>query len=206
MRTIAQFSIRDPDAEGSVGTVVPEEALQRRGSGQSGVAGGTRRGESSLRHVESVTQLPVAEEHPHMEGDPLTVDTYNKAPTIPETVYGEPGPRNDETPTNETPRPFNLNTSLDYSPAGEYADMVEDYTHPRSDWDNYGQYDAHNQPTHGYPEYPTQSGSQFGYTPAADESPVDVPAPLGGLRVMNRTSGIDDDWGQDALRQMNLGK
>lgn len=207
MRTIAQFSIRDPDAEGSVGTVVPEEALQRRGSGQSGAIGGPGsmlRGESALRHVESITQLPVAEEHPHMEGDPLMIDTRSKAPTIAETVYPEAGHRNDDTPTNETPHPLNLNTSLDYSPAEQYADVVGE--HPYSNWDNYGQYDEHSQPSHGYPDYPSQGGSQLGYTPAADDSPVDMPAPLGGLRVMNRTSAIEDDWGEDALRQLNLAK
>ncbi|KAF2158667.1 hypothetical protein M409DRAFT_30831 [Zasmidium cellare ATCC 36951] len=209
MRTIAQFSIRDPDAEGSVGTVVPEEALQRRGSGQSGAVGGPsslRRGESALRHLESITHLPVAEEHPHMEGDPLTIDTRSKAPTIAETVYPEQGHRNDDTPTNETPRPLNLNTSLDYSPAAQYADVVEDYHHPRANWDDYGQYDEHSQPAHGYPDYPAQGGTQLGYTPAADDSPIDMPAPLGGLRVMNRTSAAEDDWGEDALRQLNLGK
>lgn len=30
MRTIAQFSIRDPEAEGSVGTIMPEEASTLR--------------------------------------------------------------------------------------------------------------------------------------------------------------------------------
>ncbi|KAH0087189.1 AMP-binding protein, partial [Aureobasidium melanogenum] len=74
MRTIAQFSIRDPDAEGSVGTAVPNEvAAGRRSSVQSGTAGaGAFRGGpgsisrapgtagSSLRHVESISQLPLA--------------------------------------------------------------------------------------------------------------------------------------------------
>ena len=91
MQTIAQFSIRDPDAEGSVGTAVPEEgvmlgagaaAVLRRSSqmsagtgtrGAGGGGGGVRASPgslsrapttagSSLRHVESVSQMTVAEE------------------------------------------------------------------------------------------------------------------------------------------------
>ncbi|PNS18206.1 hypothetical protein CAC42_7575 [Sphaceloma murrayae] len=72
MQTIAQFSIRDPEGEGSVETAVPEEALARRGSAQSGRTGGmglirnspgsvnraSGTARSSLRHVESVNDFP----------------------------------------------------------------------------------------------------------------------------------------------------
>ncbi|KAK4991613.1 hypothetical protein LTR66_006495 [Elasticomyces elasticus] len=72
MRTVAQFAVRDPEAEGSVGTVVPEDrdpiatAGGRRSSMQSGAAmgyhtGSLRKGTgtagSSLRHSESVSAL-----------------------------------------------------------------------------------------------------------------------------------------------------
>lgn len=134
MRTIAQFSIRDPDAEGSVGTAVPNEAVVRRGSTQSGRAGtssfrqsgvsgvsgvsGTGGG-SSLRHAESITQMPLVEEPVPSMGDHLTVETNPifaqqrrvSSPGIPDYDRG-----NDDTPTNEHPNPYNLNTTLDYSP------------------------------------------------------------------------------------------
>lgn len=70
MQTIAQFSIRDPETDGSVDTTVPEDVIARRVSAQSTGAGGINRnspgsvtrgsvtGRSSLRHVESVSQMP----------------------------------------------------------------------------------------------------------------------------------------------------
>ncbi|KAK3678804.1 hypothetical protein LTR78_001257 [Recurvomyces mirabilis] len=130
MRTIAQFSIRDPDAEGSVGTVVPEDGYGRRGSTHSGAAGGSLRratltGGSSLRNVESVTHMPLSEEPPIMEGEPLTLQTTNHghARHDSQTTYGDGmddrgTTRSDVTPTNETHRPtqMQLNTTLDYSP------------------------------------------------------------------------------------------
>lgn len=202
MRTIAQFSIRDPDAEGSVGTVVPEEHLHRRGSNISDRPPGApsfRAGESALRHMESATQLPPTAESPrHEHENMLTVQTTSPSGT--ETVHSPAETmRNDDTPTNETPRPLNLNTTLDYSPVDPYAeDPQGGYSHPRSDWDDDGAY----QPSHGYPDYPSQHG-QFDQDP---DSPVDIPQPLGGLRVANRTSAMSDDWGEEALRQMNLGE
>lgn len=70
MQTIAQFSIRDPEGEGSVDTAIAENAIiARRSSGQSGKAelarnspGSVTRAstmaKSSLNHVESASQLP----------------------------------------------------------------------------------------------------------------------------------------------------
>lgn len=70
MQTIAQFGIRDPEVEGSVGTVVPGQTPGRRLSRESttstfrGSIGSLKRTpgtSSSLRHVESVTEFPNAE-------------------------------------------------------------------------------------------------------------------------------------------------
>ncbi|KAK4631032.1 hypothetical protein CLAFUR4_03808 [Fulvia fulva] len=217
MRTIAQFSIRDPDADGSVGTVVPGEhmqSLQRRGSAQASL----RQGQSSLRHMESLATMPVAEVSPNAEmGDPL----HLHAP--PELVY-EP-PRNDDTPTNERPQPLNLNTTLDYSPIDPYQGGISNTddgfgysqhppAHAHEDW-NQHDYQPYAPPSHGYPDYLSQS--QHSYQIPDPDSPVDIPQPLaggggggggGGLTVANRTSVISDDegedWGAEALKQMNL--
>ena len=197
MRTIAQFSIRDPDAEGSVSTVGPEDAIGRRGSGQSGAAGGsmTRMPPgSSLRHSESITHMPVAEEPGEMENEMLTLHTqHHGAP--PERSDS----RNDATPTNE--RPMYLNTTTDYSPIdGLSYDSPDDMR--RADYN------------HDY-----QMRASYGAPPEA-YNPYDIPdtEPVphelegsgggggGGLRVANRTSDRpSDDWEQEALRSLNLG-
>ncbi|TKX19362.1 putative AMP-binding enzyme 1 [Elsinoe australis] len=85
MQTIAQFSIRDPEGEGSVDTAIPEDVLGRRSSAQSGrgggaaaaAAGGLMRNSpgsvtrnsttarSSLRHVESVNDIPAHSPDPN---------------------------------------------------------------------------------------------------------------------------------------------
>ena len=132
-------SIRDADAEGSVGTIMPDEALLRRNSAQSGTAGpgSVRRGASSLRHVESISQMPsFVQEPPLIEDQPLSL-----APTEPEmmdpsdgneTLYNARTDRNDDTPTNE--HPMNLNTTLDYSPVDRLSYDTHDaltYSHER---------------------------------------------------------------------------
>ncbi|KAL1302693.1 hypothetical protein AAFC00_003055 [Neodothiora populina] len=165
MRTIAQFSIRDPDAEGTVAPQVPDDMMmssQYRGSIQSmsrtntgtfnraatgsgsisrnpGTAG------SSLRNVESISQMPMREEDEYSRhhsvsdgGEGLTLqiadayrdddddndddsdhDPLDAPPMIHEEgLYMDDG-RSDRTPTNEHPhqrRPLQLNTTLDYSP------------------------------------------------------------------------------------------
>ncbi|CAD0086218.1 unnamed protein product [Aureobasidium mustum] len=204
MRTIAQFSIRDPDAEGSVGTAVPNEvAAGRRSSGQSGTAGaGAFRGGpgsinrapgtagSSLRHVESISQLPLAEE-PH---------AYDMA-SMPQPLYTDELPRpsaeflynNDHTPTNERPRDLTLNTTLDYSPVE--GNMIYGFS---DEQDFAGVAPEQHQP-------PPRSDFRGSYG-GAPHSPEDMPMQQsGGLRVANRTSiDSDDDWSQDALRHLNL--
>jgi hypothetical protein len=130
MRTIAQFSIRDPEAEGSVGTIMPEEAMARRGSTQSG-RGGARSfrqsgvsnvggGGSSLRHAESIAQMPLMEEPGQFAPgqDHLTVQTHpmqEQQRRISSPGMSDFDRANDHTPTNENPNPY-LNTTLDYSP------------------------------------------------------------------------------------------
>lgn len=205
MRTIAQFSIRDPDAEGSVGTAVPEEGLMRSGSNQSGIASSQRRGASSLRHMESLTHMAVPEEvpPPMPENDHLTVLTQPQSPTTMDRTYS----RNDDTPTNETPQPLALNTALDYSPVEQPFTAIHEqsmeYDSRQPDWDDdYQQYQE--QPPHGYPDYPSQAN----YGPESPDSPVEMPRPLGGLRIANRTSTTSDtsDWGNSALKDLNLHK
>jgi len=129
MRTIAQFSIRDPEVDGSVGTVVPEEAMARRGSaprsfrqsGASGVVGG---GGSSLRHAESIAQMPLMEEptqytSAQQQQDHLTVEinpAFAQQRRVSSPGMSDLDRANDNTPTNENPNPYSLNTTLDYSP------------------------------------------------------------------------------------------
>jgi hypothetical protein len=126
MRTIAQFSIRDPEAEGSVGTIMPEEAMARRGSTQSG-RGGARSfrqsgmsgmgGGSSLRHAESTAQMPLMEEPgQHVPGqDHLTVQTdpmFDQQRRISSPGLSDFERANDNTPTNENPNPYTLSRAL----------------------------------------------------------------------------------------------
>jgi len=125
MRTIAQFSIRDPEVDGSVGTVVPEEAMARRGSaprsfrqsGASGIVGG---GGSSLRHAESIAQMPLVEEPAqYAQQDHLTVEinpAFAQQRRVSSPGMSDFDRANDNTPTNENPNPYSLNTTLDYSP------------------------------------------------------------------------------------------
>lgn len=194
MRTIAQFSIRDPDAEGSVGTMVPEEGMGRRGSGQSGPVGGGsfRRSAagttgSSLMHAESLTRMPVAEE---LEGEGIES-------------------RSDITPTNE--RGPMLSDSLEYSPVhAPVFDSPEQkiYSEPDYQYDmratiqSPDEFDPYSQRT-------PAAAHNYGQTPAdLNESPV-IPQSdtFGGLRVANRTSSNEsDNWEKDALRSMNLNR
>ncbi|TKA23761.1 hypothetical protein B0A50_07043 [Salinomyces thailandicus] len=233
MRTIAQFSIRDPDAEGSVGTVVPEDALGRRGSGQSGRAGGAssmKRGfgaaGSSLRNVESIThmhmQRPAIQEPPLMEGEPLDVQSqYGHVRQDSTASYAVNDDARDLTPTNETPRPL-LNTSLDYSPVDarefESPQGLEGRPPPQNEYnmqatfspgDLYEPYQpiADAQQNHGGPD-----GAYHAYSPVelsgGGSGGGGGGGGGGGLRVANPTSDSDDDddWGQEALRHMNLGR
>ncbi|GIZ36968.1 hypothetical protein CKM354_000043200 [Cercospora kikuchii] len=218
MRTIAQFSIRDPDAEGSVGTAVPEEHFARRNSAQSGNAPGAaslRRGESSLRQVQSVNHLAAAEPIAEQDGH-LTVQTQPRSLSMTQASSPFTGDPNDDTPTNERNPHLNLNTTLDYSPIqpyntepteqSRYATELYDNGSPEydrrdSDWDTSATY----QPGHGYPDWPTDHAP----TNYDSDSPVEMPKPLGpALRVTNRGSGISDtsDWGESALKDMNIGK
>ena len=211
MRTIAQFSIRDPDAEGSVGTVVPEEGMGRRGSAQSGKAGGgslRRDGPgttgSSLRHVESITNMPVAEEPPEGYDDPLTLQTQHPGPP-PERSES----RSDSTPTNENPRPLQTNT--EYSPVeARWFDSPEQLTRDRSKYqmrasyngplESYNPFDQRQEERQQVEELEGSSGAYL------DESPV-IPQGTfgGGLRVANRAnSDGSDEWQNDALRSLNL--
>jgi len=240
MRTIAQFSIRDPDAEGSVGTVIAEE-MGRRGSAQSGRTGGAgsmRRGPaaSSLRHVESITQMPLAEEPLGMVDEPQPMHPGYGLPA-PGTAmtYGNNNAledprdaRSDMTPTNEHPRPLvQLNTTLDYSPidAPLGFDSPEALQHhsqppPRARGDggaSLGMHATYQSSHEPYDQYERRADGPSGAgAPAAAPyldyrpvSPIEMTGPGGGgggLRIANRTSGQSEDWPQEALRHMNLGQ
>ena len=195
MRTIAQFGIRDPDAEGSVSTIGPDDVnMGRRGSGQSGLGGrGSLAGApgSSLRHVESITQMPVEEEPLDMDDRRLTLQTQNDgAPPIPDRSDS----RNDATPTNETPRPYELSTTVDYSPVEPYS------------------FDSPEQMGRGQPDYRYQMQSSYAGPDSFDpyNDRIDAQELEGsgaGLRVANLTSSSgSDDWEQEALRSMNIGR
>jgi hypothetical protein len=194
MRTIAQFSIRDPDAEGSVSTVGPEDGMGRRASGQSGVAGGGSMTQgvpgSSLRHSESITQMPVAEEPSDMDNENLTLHTQHPGPS-----YERSDSRNDSTPTNERPPP--LNTTIEYSPVDRMSfNSPEEMRRAEAQ--------------HGY-QMRASYGAPESYNPF--DNPYDLHEPQeldssagGGLRVTNRTSSNGSgNWEQEALRSLNLG-
>lgn len=248
MQTIAQFSIRDPDAEGSVGTAVPEE-MGRRTSALSGLTntqarhsqGSFKRAPgtagSSLRHVESVSQMP-----PPAPTLPLHIEPRDFENDFDphDHSYRE---HNDETPTNERPRPLTLDTnaefnivdSYDHSPVGHEEDISPNAQ--RGDGmhlDPYGQSYGHTQGQHHmqndnhspqvpeisplrYEDYNAQqSGSSTVYSSGevirvkeefSPVSPLNVPG-LRGLRVANagdNDGDSEDDWGESALKQLNLG-
>ncbi|KAF2480892.1 AMP-binding protein [Neohortaea acidophila] len=204
---MAQFSIRDADSEGSVGTVVPDESgLGRRGSGNSARAGGgggslRQGGGSSLRHMESLTSMPVYED---LEGEAGGLDHQAQFPAGGSAVDFS---RNDLTPTNEGARTPPLNTTLDYSPIRQHMfdgpDEIEFPQHPR-----YMEYQYQNEQMRE-PESPADS--DYGqYADGRRESQISVPYmednPMwqqgGGLRVANRGEE-SDDWERDALRSMD---
>lgn len=193
MRTIAQFGIRDPDAEGSVSTVGPEDGMGRRASGQSGMAGGSMTQGvpgSSLRHSESITQMPVAEEPADMDDEQLTLHTQH-----PGQPRERSDSRNDATPTNERPPP--LNTTTEYSPVDRMSfDSPEERRHAEA------QYGYQMRASYGAPE---------SYNPFDNPYELHEPQELdsssgGGLRVANRSSSNGSgNWEQEALRSLNLG-
>ena len=214
MRTIAQFSVRDPDAEGSVGTAVPEEGTGRRGSAQSGRAGASslRRGApgttgSSLRHVESVSRMPVAEEPADTEGEePALYAQYPEPPDRSES-------RSDSTPTNENPRPLKIHPSMDYSSEEEQSyESEEALPSPnsqyqmRASWNSPEMYNPYDQAYNQHYEQHQQPQELEGEASYLDDSPVIPQGSFGsGLRVANRTSSNEsDEWQREALRSLNL--
>ncbi|KAK5134497.1 hypothetical protein LTR08_006414 [Meristemomyces frigidus] len=235
MRTIAQFSIRDPDAEGSVGTAVPEGAMWRRGSAQTGGAGSVRHGVgtagSSLKQVESITPMPM------MEQAPPTLDPHHpdfggyqpahaRQASASSTAYGSTGEERDATPTNETPRPVQLNTTLAYSPVEplhlntpqqhaatpqqqppprDYA-MQATYTPGGDDYDAYFAREEPPPPPLQPTSHPTYSDYRPGYLSGGNSNGSTAGGGSGGLRIANRTSEGSEDWSQQALRHMNLDK
>lgn len=200
MRTIAQFSIRDPDAEGSVGTLVPDDMMAHRASLQSnrerantgnfrGGTGSIHRtpgtAGSSLRNVESISQMPLMEEPHSGEGLTLQIDRdyleepLDPPPPIFEGYADDAETRSDHTPTNERPPTLQLNTTLDYSPI-EQGRMF--YESP-----NVSVPQQIDQPRQTY------DSTYLSYRPA---SPIEMqwgeqPA-RGGLRVANRADSDSD--------------
>ncbi|WPH03509.1 Hypothetical protein R9X50_00638900 [Acrodontium crateriforme] len=155
MRTIAQFSIRDADAEGSVGsTVMPEEVgMSRRASTQISIPGapsmrssgmGGLTVASSLRNVESSTSNPpLASLEPSIpETEALRVDTQHSSGSFSghnsdvlgqggngESVLQGESAHSDATPTKDSLQRLNLNTTLDYSPVAPTFDSPEAISH-----------------------------------------------------------------------------
>ncbi|KAK5738466.1 hypothetical protein LTR17_005994 [Elasticomyces elasticus] len=216
MRTIAQFSIRDPDAE--VGAVMPDDSMGRRGSAQSGRAGtnslrrGTGTAGSSLRHVASVVEQPL------VEGEPLTLQTSHEyrghARQDSQTTYNDDiDERSDATPTNETPRPLQLNNTLDYSPVEPLRyDTAESLSKQQQrspdEYNMQATYhpggDAYEQFQH-HDEDPEPSNSAVPYL---DYRPVSPSLDLrpAGLRVANHSRDSSEEYPQEALKHMNFGR
>lgn len=245
MQTIAQFSIRDPDAEGSVGTAVPEE-MGRRSSAQSGLAntrarhsqGSFKRAPgtagSSLRHVESVSQMPIDDERPPAPTLPLHIEPreYDEDFEAQESSHKD---RNDETPTNERPRPLTLDTNAefnivdayDHSPVDneenspEHPRDMNTHLDPYSQTHSHGQYHMDHDSSHApdvsplrfedFNASPGPTGFSFQNGMGQDFSPVsplDVPGLRGGLRVANagdNDADSEEDWGASALKDLNIG-
>ena len=223
MRTIAQFSIRDPDAEGSVSTVGPED-MGRRNSGQSTTAGRSSGVPgSSLRHSESITHMPVAEEPAGFENDDEHLLTLHTSDQRSGSGHGyslgqlpeRSDSRNDATPTNE--RPMMLNTTLDYSPVDRRSyDSPDDLRRAEQQYD-YQMRASYGAPPEAYNPYdmPPQELDGSDYEPGSGAAAV---GGLSGLRVANRYdygqgrghgSGherqVSEDWETEALRSLNLG-
>lgn len=226
MRTIAQFSIRDADAEGSVGTLVGADRQSRPGSMQSnapGATGSIRKSTMSLRPVESISHIPTIEP-PLIEGEQLTLQTTNpyEVPPHPDAAQAfSPATfasDNDNTPTEHRPA-MHLNTTLDYSPVEQFSpnelapDPLE-YTNPRSEWTQNPHAAEQQQQQHSQaPVSPVERPSLGGYsvqnhttnTTGSNYSPLEATPPrVGGLRIANRSSDIDEGWAQEALQHMNL--
>lgn len=201
MRTIAQFSIRDPDAEGSVGTAVPDDMMAQRtsmhsmgrtntgtftrGNGGPGSINFNRNpgtAGSSLRNVESISQMPVAEEGsspphdpyaPSDEGEGLTLhiaEAYADEPLdAPPPIHENslyPDDRSDHTPTNEFPRRLQLNTTLDYSPIEGQARFYEspNVSMPQFHPDHHSQQHLHPEQQQS-PQPPLQQQHRDDYSP-----------------------------------------
>jgi len=222
MRTIAQFSIRDADAEGSVGTLVGADRHSRPASMQSNIApGGARKSTTSLRQVESISHIPTIEP-PLIEGEQLTLQTTNSYEVPPHPDAAQTfspatfASENDNTPTNEYRPAIHLNTTLDYSPVEQFSpnELARDpleYTNPRSEWNqNPHTVERRHQES---PVSPIERPHLGGYTvqnntnnnTGSQYSPLEAtPPPVGGLRIANRSSDIDEGWAQEALQHMNI--
>jgi hypothetical protein len=244
MRTIAQFSIRDPDAEGSVGTAVPNET-NRRGSVQSVMpgSGGFRGGPgsinntsrnpgtagSSLRHVESISQLPLSEEEaaaaatlyetaqppqspPHMPPQIHIDEQQTLPPPSAEYMHED----DNHTPTNERQEHDqldSLNTTLQYSPI-EGSMMFGPGSVVTASGDLQQQQQGYFPPplNFGGGNGNGNNGGVGHRGQSEPQSPDEMPVQprMGGLRVANRSGSMssedEEDWSKDALRQLNLNR
>lgn len=201
MKTLAQFSIRDPEAEGSLNTIVPEESLAGRSSVDTnrGAPGSFHRGglSGSLRHAGSVTSMPVAEE---LEGE-----HWVDPPELPEHPERSDS-RSDLTPTNERPH---LSTNFMHS-----QDEPRPYDSPDREPDQrYLEYNYHNPDipespdSEDYSQYADgrrESGMAIPYMHDILDSYRDSYAEVRPLRIANQASSNDGDhWEQDALNALN---
>lgn len=231
MRTIAQFSIRDPDAEGSVGTAVPEDSMVRRpsspsgkvgalaGGASSGVVGGTnaRAGSvtrapgtagSSLRNVESISQLPRTEEQPYGmmsnsnsaehdvvgayehddDDDDLLDDGEDVTPlSPPDNIFGE----RDSTPTNERPHPP---PSTDYyqhqQPRLAPLQLNTTLDYSPVEGSMYDSPNLHQADDYGAPPGAAYGGGNSTFLSYRPASPIEMQMPMGN------GGGGGDMWGR----------
>ncbi|KAK1040443.1 hypothetical protein LTR33_015814, partial [Friedmanniomyces endolithicus] len=141
--------------------------------------------------------------------------------------------RSDATPTNETPRPLQLSTSLEYSPVEpmHLDDSPEAFTryhpppqqHQQRQPDEYGMqatytpggnafedFRLHDDDEEDLPQQRQASSSAATYLDYRSVSPnLNMHAPgagAGGLGVVNHNRAVSEEWPQEALRHMNLGR
>ena len=197
MQTIAQFSIRDPEVDGSVDTATPDDSLTRRVSPQSGRgARNSTTARSSLRQVESADQTPRSsadasllqrpEDAPYTHNPNPESDLLLDPPSIPGFALSSP-PADDDIPDRfnaMTPTQNNRVSDGSYPiPAGGFDDDPPDQAAARAEV-----------------EHMLVGG---GYRDEEDYDPPTEPT-RGGLRVANAAEGdeVYGSWEREVMGEL----
>ena len=229
MRTIAQFSIRDPDGADSTVTEVAgapgAPASLRAGS----VKTDSLRTGSLLDAPQGRTQSPPQIQTQAFGSIPLEI---SEAPAEDEPLTARLDSRaagSDLTPTAERPQPpLNLSTTLDYSPIDmphspsgmSWSEERQEMFAPANgqgkqaatlgsnralQHQHYGQAVPYEAPATSQPPPPHTNRFALDDDDDDDDGRYNRGGSGGGLRVANRTSMDEQDWPQEALMHMNLG-